>query len=76
MSCCFFLTDRTLPTKVVCFGGGEGEGEGEGRFLNFFFKILVEMRFFEELGLNFGDWRKSGWMMEHNVRNIKRWFWI
>ena len=51
MSCCFFLTDRTLPTKVLCFGGGEGEG----RCLNFFFKILVEIRFFRRIGAEF--WR-------------------
>lgn len=41
-----------------------------------FLRSLLRFFFFEELGLNFGDWRKSGWMMEHNVRNIKRWFWI
>lgn len=51
MSCCFFLTDRTLPAKVLCFGCGEGEG----RCLNFFFKILVEILFFRRIGAEF--WR-------------------
>lgn len=44
--------------------------------LTSFLRSLLRFVFFEELGLNFGDWRKSGWMMEHNVRNIKWWFWI
>ena len=70
----FFLRDRSnFANKSSLFWWWWSEGEG--RFLKIIFlRSLLRFVFFEELGLNFGDWRKSGWMMEHNVRNIKWWF--